>query len=319
MSSEDGPARGPEPHLRDLQAFVAVAEHLHFSHAARSLFTSQPALSKRIRGLEGLLRAELFARDRRGVRLTAAGEALLPGARATLAAWAGARDELARAAAAAGDHLVVGMSLGVERGLLPVVRQHLGRLAPHARLELRRMPWADASSGLAPGADAAVDAAFVWLPLASPTRYQWVTVAAEDRWLVMSSGHRLAGRGEVSFADLAEEPFIAVPAGAGPAREFWLGADARGGRAAPVAGEAASVEELVEALVAGTGVCLIAAGNLDAVRRPGTGAARVTDLAPSELVLAWRRGDDRPVLRHLVTATRRAVADTAVGRRARGA
>src|SRR3954454_24005160 len=86
-----------DAHLRDVRTFVAVAEHLHFSRAADALFISQPALSKRIQELERLMRVELFDRDRRTVRLTAAGEALLPGARAVLAAWAAARSDVALA------------------------------------------------------------------------------------------------------------------------------------------------------------------------------------------------------------------------------
>ncbi len=46
-----------------------------------------------------------------------------------------------------------------------------------------------------------------------------------------------------------------------------------------------------------------------AFRRDGIAAVRVTGLAPSELVLAWRRDDDRPLLRGLVEATRLALED----------
>jgi DNA-binding transcriptional LysR family regulator len=58
--------------LRDLRYFVAVAEELSFTHAAERLHLSQPALSKQIRVLESSLRAPLFNRDRRQVRLTSA-------------------------------------------------------------------------------------------------------------------------------------------------------------------------------------------------------------------------------------------------------
>lgn len=300
-------------HLRDVRAFIAVAEHLHFTRAAEALFTSQPALSKQVRALEGLLRVRLFDRDRRGVHLTAAGAALLPGARATLAAWAGAQDDVATASAAARARLVVGTSLGVERGLLPRIRTQLTALAPQAQLQLRRVSWGDPTSGLAPSAGPGVDAAFVWLPLADAGRYAWIPVASEDRWLVMSTRHRLAGRPWVAFDDAAQEPFVALPVSTGPARDFWLGADARPGLPARVAGEAASTEELLEALRAGSGVCLIAEGNLDAFHREDIAHVRVTGLPPSELVLAWRRGDDRPLLQHLIDATRRAVRDAPPG------
>ncbi len=125
----------------------------------------------------------------------------------------------------------------------------------------------------------------------------------------MSSRHRLAGHDSVAFADIVHEPFLALPATAGPARDFWLGADARHGQPALVVAEAASPEELVEALSAGIGMCLIAEGNLDTFGRDTITAVPVTGLAPSRLVLAWRRNDQRPHLQALIQATEDAIAD----------
>ena len=74
-------------HLRNLRYFAAVAEDLHFSRAAERLHVSQPALSKQVRQLERELGFALFRRNRRGVGLTAAGEALLPTVKELLARW----------------------------------------------------------------------------------------------------------------------------------------------------------------------------------------------------------------------------------------
>jgi DNA-binding transcriptional LysR family regulator len=71
--------------LRQLEAFVAVAEERNFTRAAVRLHVAQSGLSATIRGLERELRADLFARTTRQVELTAAGRALLDQARRTLA------------------------------------------------------------------------------------------------------------------------------------------------------------------------------------------------------------------------------------------
>lgn len=62
--------------LRHFTYFLAVAEELHFRKAAERLFISQPGLSRQIKQMEEIIGAALFIRDKRNVRLTAAGEYL---------------------------------------------------------------------------------------------------------------------------------------------------------------------------------------------------------------------------------------------------
>src|SRR5437867_8741315 len=63
--------------LRHLRYFQAVAEELSYSKASRRLHVAQPALSRAVKELEGMLGLELLARTRRSVSLTAAGAVLL--------------------------------------------------------------------------------------------------------------------------------------------------------------------------------------------------------------------------------------------------
>ena len=69
---------------RLLRYFVALAEELHFGRAAMRLSISQPPLSVAIKKLEDQVQAQLFERNSKEVRLTAAGEHLLPRARQIL-------------------------------------------------------------------------------------------------------------------------------------------------------------------------------------------------------------------------------------------
>ncbi|MBB6120538.1 LysR family transcriptional regulator [Nocardiopsis algeriensis] len=83
---------------RELRYFVAVAEELHFGHAAERLGIAQPPLSRAIRRLERRIDARLFDRNRRGVTLTRAGAVLLREARAALDAVEAAVHRTRRAA-----------------------------------------------------------------------------------------------------------------------------------------------------------------------------------------------------------------------------
>ena len=66
---------------RELRSFLILAEQLHFGRSASLLHISQPALSKQIKGLEQKIGGPLLVRNRRDVRLTAAGELLYGEAR----------------------------------------------------------------------------------------------------------------------------------------------------------------------------------------------------------------------------------------------
>jgi DNA-binding transcriptional LysR family regulator len=78
--------------FRQLRYFVAVAEALSFSEAARRLHVSQPPLSIQIKALEDELGSPLLERSRHHVALTPAGELFLDKARAALANLDEARD-----------------------------------------------------------------------------------------------------------------------------------------------------------------------------------------------------------------------------------
>ncbi|QKZ19046.1 LysR family transcriptional regulator [Streptomyces chartreusis] len=291
-------------HVRDLRYFVAVAEELHFTRAAERLYVSQPALSKQVRALERHLGVELFRRDPQGVTLTEAGAALLPHARRVLDAWSEGSAALEAARVAARSTLVVGMSTSPGRGgLLPAIRSRFTAAHPDTVLRLRQVSWEDPTAGLADG-DA--DIAFVWLPLPDAERYGWTVVAEEPRLVALPDTHRLASRTEIDFADLLDEPFLALPAGAGPLRDYWLALEERAGRPPRIGAEIAGTEETYEALVAGLGVCLVATGNAPLITLGGVVTRPVRGLAPSRFALAWRREDARrPLVRAYAEACRR--------------
>lgn len=300
-------------HGRDLRYFTAVAEELSFTRAAERLFVSQPALSKQIRMLEKQAGAELFHRDRRTVGLTATGQALLPHARAVLAAWEVAEEALEAAKAAERGTLTVGMSTSPGRGLLPALRARLTDAFPAARPVLRQVNWADGTAGLA---DGSCDVAFVWLPLPDADRYHWVVVAREPRLIALPDDHPLAAPaaldadGTADFADFLDEPFLSLPPEAGPMREYWLALDARGGREPRIGGVVSSAEETHEAVANGEGVVLLAEGNAPLIARDNVVCRPLRGVSPSELAVAARRDDRRPLVRAYLDGARELASGT---------
>lgn len=281
-------------HGRDLRYFVAVAEELHFTRAADRLFVSQPALSKQIRALERQLGAELFDRDRREVRLTALGAALLPHARQLLTDWDQAWSELEQLKNQHASTLTIGMSTSPGRGgLLPAIRSRFSADHPTVTLRVRQVGWYDPTAGLA---DETSDVAFAWLPLPEPDRYQWIVVAAEPCVVALPESHPLAVRQHLSVRDLVDEPLLALPADAGPLRAHWLLTRDHDDQRPIIGAEVSSAEETYEALVDGRGVVVLAAGNAPLLARGGIVTRPLTGGPTGQLALVWRRDDRRPIV-----------------------
>jgi DNA-binding transcriptional LysR family regulator len=285
-------------HLRDLRYFVAVAEELNFTRAARRLHLSQPALSKQIQGLETALHARLLERNRREVKLTGAGDALLASARSLLESWDDISAVVTEAAARDARVLRVGTLTSIGRALYPGVIDQFGARQPGWRVELRSFAWGDPTAGLR---DRVTDAAFLWLPIdADDISYE--ILVTERRVIALSTKHPLAGRASVTFAEIAGEALLALPESAGPLRDFWLAMDQRGGRPAKIAAEVTTADETYEIVAAGAAAHLMAEGNAAIYARPGITSVPVEGLGPAHLSIAWRRDDQRAPVKAFVQA-----------------
>jgi DNA-binding transcriptional LysR family regulator len=200
--------------LRQLEYFVAVAEELNFSRAADRLTVGQSAVSTTISGLERELATRLLDRTSRRVELTQAGLALLPKARATLAA---ARDAL---------EAVDDVSGGI-RGVLRVGTMILGTVDLSALLghfhdehPAVAIHLATAASGGAPGlirslVDGELDVAFVSVAGNAPPGARLTRLQSTPLELVVPGDHPLADQPVVDISELSGQSFIDFPGGYG--------------------------------------------------------------------------------------------------------
>ncbi len=283
---------------RLLRYFVAVAERLSFTEAAKDLYVAQPSLSRQIRQLEDRLGADLFTRP--DVRLTPAGEHLLPAARRHLADWQHTTRLVRTTAAAAGGVLRFGFVVTGGGALARRARAVFAERHPDATVELKRFEWGGEARALREGL---VDVAFVWLP-ADLDGLHGETVATERRWVAVAATHRLAGRRAVAIADLRDEPLVwtrVAPA----AWVDWWAVNPRPDGSAPVWGpENDNADEMLEHVAAGTAVCIGPASMAEYYRHPDLVWLPITDVEPLRVALAWPRDTVNPLVASFVRVVR---------------
>lgn len=193
--------------LRQFECFVAVAEEAHFGRAAQRLYVGQPTVSHQIRRLERELGATLFERTSRQVRLTKAGERLLPQARAVLAAAEAARCSVLEGRERARRTLRLGTCSGLGEHLHRVLNS-LAALKPDIAVDLVSTPADARAEAIASGR---LDAA-----LTHGHQQAASGVDCLDLWLdplvaAVPGRHPLAARSEISLGELADLPLRLLP------------------------------------------------------------------------------------------------------------
>jgi DNA-binding transcriptional LysR family regulator len=192
------------PELRHLRYFVAVAEELNFSAAARREYVSQQALSRIIQQLEAELGVLLFERTARSVRLTPAGEAMLAAARRSAAAADEAFDA-ARRAQRGEVNRPVRIEFG--SGLLVTAMQ----IARRARRDHPELAMRQTSLGVMRGIEALIEGRLdVVLGIASqaPPPVSAELIRREPLLVAMSSSHGLAEQDTVAVAQLGDHELL---------------------------------------------------------------------------------------------------------------
>jgi DNA-binding transcriptional LysR family regulator len=194
------------PELRQLRYFVAVAEELNFSRAARRLRMAQPPLSVAIRRLEEEIGTSLFIRSSREVKLTDAGNALLAGARRTIAESEAAVAAARRAGAGEVGNLRVGYNWSARFDTLPRLGQAFKRHRPDVELLTEEMRPNRMSTALRSGA---IDVALALYPEVSG-ELSYRPVRRERVVAVLSATHPLAQEEAIDLDALADE-FLLFP------------------------------------------------------------------------------------------------------------
>ncbi len=241
--------------LRQLEYFVAVAEEANFSKAAAKVHVAQPGVSAQIRRLERELGLALLDRSGRTVRLTAAGGAVLPYARAALAAVAGARLAVDELAGLMRGRVAVGMVTSCASVDLPNLLAGFHHSHPAVEITLSE---ANSDRLIEELQDGRLDLALVGLAATTPAGIATQVVADEPLVAAVSHNDPLAARTTITLAALQERALISLPRGTG-LRSCLDDACTAAGVHPHIAFEASNPDVLARLAAQGLGVAILPA------------------------------------------------------------
>src|ERR1700758_919832 len=196
--------------LRHLRYFTAVAEHLNFSEASRQIHVAQPSISQTVLDLEDELGVQLLFRDRRTVRLTAAGQTFRREALEVLRRNEQAVHLTKRASAGEIGQLRIGFFGSAVAAFLPALVQEYHRRFPDVELTLLELTNAQRLEAFD---QEELDIGFCRPLLAERSReFHEELVYTDYLYLVLPSGHPLArnltGDRTIHIKRLSAERFV---------------------------------------------------------------------------------------------------------------
>ena len=285
--------------LRHLEYLVAVAEEGSFTRAAARVHVAQPGVSAQIRQLERELGQQLLDRSGRSVTLTDAGAAVLPYARAALAAAGAAKTAVQEITGLLSGHITIGTvtSLSAEGFDLPALLAEFHRDHPNVEITLTAANSDQLIQGLR---DGRLDMAILGLGTTAPDDLAFHVIAEEPLVAAVCHTHPLATKATITLTALARQPLISLPRGTG-LRSSLNDACNAAGLTPKISFEAGDPRILAQLAAHGLGVAVVPKSITD---------ARTGDLHALEIVrpallgriaLAWRApGPTSPAARELI-------------------
>ncbi|KQX58045.1 MULTISPECIES: LysR family transcriptional regulator [unclassified Streptomyces] len=287
--------------LRLLATFEKVADVLSFTRAAADLGYAQSSVTGQIRSLESSLGVELFERLGSRIRLTEAGERLLPYARRMAELAEEARTAVAVTEEPSGT-IAVGTMESLTSYRLPPLLEYFHHRYPGVRLTLRPTLGDATRQALRQGT---YDVGFLMEPGTEHEGLESEVLAPEPLVLVAGPDHPLAGRTGLTAEDLAGARLVGTEPGC-PYRDLFEEALREW---APPFMEFGTIEATKRGVAGGLGVALLPRVTVAEELASGT-LVELAWEAPFTLFtqLAWRRGKRLPAhVRLFVEQARRLV------------
>lgn len=283
--------------FRHLRAFVTVAHELNFRRASEQLYLAQPAVSQQVRALESELGLELFDRTTRHVRLTAAGASLLPSARRMLEQADQFLHEAGELGQTGATRFVIGCSAGIGTQRVTLVLNTLSKRLRGLHPTVRVMFTPEQIESLKQGI---IQAGIVRYPEpddAVITRPIWVS----RHFVALPEHSPLAGLTSVPLRDLIDQPLITMNREVNPRLFDHLMSQVRtlaGAKPTLAYYESSEVKVTLDLVASGEGWGIVETSLAASTDRKGVVFRPIEEPGiTSEVVVAWRRGDQSIAVR----------------------
>ncbi len=268
--------------VRRLLVLRAVAQHGSLAAAARALGYSQPAVSHHIHRLEAETGVRLVIRDGRGVRLTEAGQALVVRAATIAAELAAAEAQLAAFARTAAGQVRLAALPSSNATLVPAALADLAARRPDITVSLVEAG-PDQAFPLLQRAECDLAITFDHPTLPAPAGLVTVPLLDDHLFVILPTGHPLAGQEDVDLSRLATQPWIISER----CRAQTLHACALAGFTPTIALATDDYQQAVPRLVAaGIGVSLTTACVSPGLHQPDVVLVPVAGIAPRRIIAA---------------------------------
>lgn len=191
--------------IHSLNVFLASADTLNFTRAAKQLHMTQPSVSQHIQSLERHFDTPLFIRSGRNLELTDAGMALLPLVREAVGLSIRIDETMESLKGNIYGHLVVGCSTTPGKYILPNLLARFHRNYPQVRVTCRVSPQADALRDLVEGN---VHFALFSMEHEGYADIEAISFICDPIMLIAPANHPWAARGEIEPEELLQADFI---------------------------------------------------------------------------------------------------------------
>jgi DNA-binding transcriptional LysR family regulator len=287
-----------EIELRHLRYFVAIAEEMNFTRAAKKLNIAQPPLSQQISKLEAKIGVKLFVRTKPQIQLTAAGKTLLGEAQLILAQVEKAVQNARQTGLGQIGSLIVGYVGSATFYVLPKILKAFWERYPQVKLELIEL---ETDEQMAQLLGNRMDIGFLRPPI-NESGLNLKILMQEPMVLALPENHPMAVFSEIAIQDLKNEAFIMLPHRLAPTPYHQIIAMfQQAGYLPTVSQEALHIQTIINLVAARLGISLVPA-SVERIKRSDVIYRAIRPPVPViEMAAAWNPHNFTPVINSFLT------------------